>query len=68
MGIPSQEYWSGLPFPFPSDLPNPGIKLMSPALADRFYTSEPPEKPELFLVGVYAPSLPFFALLLPGQC
>ena len=32
MGFPSQEYWSGLPFPFPLDLPNPGIKLMSPAL------------------------------------
>ena len=37
-----QEYWSGLPFPSPGDLPNPGIKpgsLMSPALAGRFFTS-----------------------------
>ena len=67
MGLPSQEYWSGLPFSFPEDLPNPGIKLVSPALADRFYTSEPPEKPEIFLGGVYALSLSFFALLLSGQ-
>ena len=32
MGFPRQEYWSGLPFPSPGDLPNPGIKLLSPAL------------------------------------
>ena len=32
MGFPRQEYWSGLPFPFPGDLPNPGIKPMPPAL------------------------------------
>ena len=32
MGFPKQEYWSGLPFPFPGDLPNPGIKPPSPAL------------------------------------
>ena len=31
MGFPRQEYWSGLPFPSPGDLPDPGIKLMSPA-------------------------------------
>ena len=40
MGFPRQEYWSGLPFPSPGDLPDPGIKptsLMSPALADRFF-------------------------------
>ena len=30
MGFPRQEYWNGLPFPPPGDLPNPGIKLMSP--------------------------------------
>ena len=33
MGFPRQEYWSGLPFPSPGDLPHPGIKLESPALA-----------------------------------
>ena len=32
MGFPRQEYWSGLPFPSPGDLPVPGIKLVSPAL------------------------------------
>ena len=31
MGFPRQEYWSGLPFPFPGDLPNPGIKPASHA-------------------------------------
>ena len=30
MGVPRQEYWSGLPFPSLEDLPDPGIKLMSP--------------------------------------
>ena len=33
MGFSRQEYWSGLPFPFPEDLPDPGIKITSPALA-----------------------------------
>ena len=32
MGFFRQEYWSGLPFPSPGDLPNPGIKHMSPTL------------------------------------
>jgi len=40
-----QEYWSGLPFPSSGDLPRPGIKPVSPALAGRFFTTEPPEKP-----------------------
>ena len=44
MEFPKQEYWSGLPFPSPGDLPNPGIKLGSPALADGFFTIEPPGK------------------------
>jgi len=45
MGFFRQEYWNGLPFPFPGDLPNPGIKLASPALAGGFFTTEPPRKP-----------------------
>ena len=45
MGFSRQEYWSGLPFPSPGDLPNPGIKLRSPALQADALTSEPPEKP-----------------------
>ena len=43
-GISRQEYWSGLPFPSPGDLPNPEIKPMSPALAGRFFIAEPPGK------------------------
>ena len=39
-----QEYWSGLPYP-PPDLPNPGIKPVSPALQANFLPSEPPGKP-----------------------
>ena len=45
MGFSRQEYWSGLPFPSPGDLPNPGIKPRSPALAGGFFTTEPPGKP-----------------------
>ena len=45
MGFPRQEYQSGLPFPFIGDLPDPGIEPMSPALAGRFFTTEPSGKP-----------------------
>ena len=44
MGFSRQEYWSGLPFPFPEDLPNPKIKLNSPALQADALPSEPPGK------------------------
>jgi len=44
MGFPRQEYWSGLPFPSLGDLPDPGIKLASPALQANFCTTEPPRK------------------------
>ena len=43
-----QEYWSGLPFPIPGDLPDPGIELTcyeSPALAGRFFATVLPGKP-----------------------
>ena len=40
-----QEYWSGLPFPSPGDLPNSGIETKSPALQADSLLSEPPEKP-----------------------
>ena len=46
MGFPRQEYWSGLPFPPPGDLPDSGIKPASPALAGRFFTTEPPGMPK----------------------
>ena len=42
MGLCRQEYWSGLPFPSPEDLPDPGIEHMPPALAGAFFTPEPP--------------------------
>ena len=45
MGFPRQKYWSGLPFPSPGDLLNPGIEPMSPVLAGGFFTTEPPGKP-----------------------
>ena len=51
-GFSSQEYWSGLLCPPPGDLPNPGIKPVSPAspaLAGRFFTTEPPGKPQKLL-------------------
>ena len=44
-GISQQQYWSGLLFPSPGDLPNPGIKPASPALAGGFFTTEPPGNP-----------------------
>ena len=44
MGFLKQENWSGLPFPSPRDLPDPGIKPACPALAGRFFTAEPPGK------------------------
>ena len=46
MSFPRQEYWSGLPFPTPGDLPNPGIEPVSSALASGFFTTEPSGKPE----------------------
>ena len=46
MGFSRQEYWSGLPFPSPGDLPNPGIEPRSPALQADALTSEPPGKPK----------------------
>ena len=47
MGFSRQEYWSGLPFPFPGDLPDPGLEPRSPALEADALTSEPPGKPFL---------------------
>ena len=45
MGFFRQEYWSGLPFLSPGDMPDPGIRPGSPALAGRCFTAEPPGKP-----------------------
>ena len=72
IAFPRQEYWSGLPFPFPWDLPHPGVKPTFPMLADRFSTTEPPRKPFLrvplylthcaisyHLLGFFLPGYPF---------
>ena len=45
MGFSRQEYWSGLPFPSPGDLPDPGIQPRFPALQTDSSPSEPPGKP-----------------------
>ena len=45
MGFSRQEYWNGLPFPSPGDLPDPGIEPRSPALQTDALPSEPPRKP-----------------------
>ena len=48
MEFSRQEHWSGLPFPTPGHLPDPGVEpvsLASPALAGRFFTTKPPRKP-----------------------
>ena len=42
-----QEYWSGLPFPSPGDRPDLETEPTSPALAGRFFTTEPPGKPTM---------------------
>ena len=51
MGFSRQDYWSGVPFPTPGALPHPGIEprsLVFPALAGRFFTTEPPGKPSKY--------------------
>ena len=55
MGFPRQEYWSGLPFPSPGDLPKPEVKPVSPALAEGFFTIEPPGKPKTYLEWGFSP-------------
>jgi len=45
-----QDYWSGLPFPSPGDLPDPGTELGSPTLQADSLLFEPPEKPLLHII------------------
>ena len=54
MGLSRQEYWSGLLFPSPGDLPDPGIKPRSPALQVDSLATEPPGKPSLTLAKTLA--------------
>ena len=51
MGLPRQEYWSGLPFPSPGDFSDPEIKAAFPALPRRFFTTEPSGKTAFFPEG-----------------
>ena len=53
MGFLKQEYWRGLPFLYPGDFPDPGIEPASPALASKFFTTEPLGKP----ISNYIPQL-----------
>ena len=65
MGFSRQENWSGLPFPSPGNLPDPGIKPGSPTLEADALTSEPPGKPHYggsFIVTEM--SLTFFSVTL----
>ena len=57
MGFSRLEYWSGLPFPSPGDLPNPGIEPQSLALQADSLPSESPGKPLLLCIlsGIQLP-------------
>ena len=57
MGFSRQEYWSGLPFPSPGDLPNPGIEPQSPALQVDSLPVEPPGKLSPNIPSKYFPEL-----------
>ena len=63
MGFSRQEDWNGLPYPPPGYLPNPGIKLRSPALQVDSLPAEPPEKPKNTGIG----SLSLLQGILPIQ-
>ena len=64
VGFSTQEYWSGLPFSTPGYLPNPGTEPTSPALADGFFTTEPPGSPQMTMriISVMFDSLPAYGL------
>ena len=62
MGFSRQESWSGLPFPSPGDLPDPGVEPTSPALAGGFFTTEPRGEPSIPLPHLY---ILFICLFLP---
>ena len=55
--FPWQEYWSGLLFPLPGDLPDPRLKPTSPALVGRFFITEPPGKPLNLKIDLYSLNL-----------
>ena len=57
VGFPRQEYWSGLPFPSPGDLPDPGTEPLSPAVVDGFFTPEPPGQPSIYDTDTFIQSI-----------
>ena len=63
MGLPRQDYWSGLPFPSPGDLPNPGIEHRSLSLQADSLAAEPQGKPKNTGVG----GLSFLQWIFPTQ-
>ena len=65
-GFSRQEYCSGLLFPFPRDLPNPGIESSSPALTGGFFSTEPSGKPTLKMNKMINPVLCILSLGFPG--
>ena len=70
MGFSRQEYWSGLPFPSPGDLPSPGIEPMSPPLYADALPSEPPGKSQVLFYKGTNPiheGTSFMTLSLPGN-
>ena len=57
MGFPKQEYWSGLSFPSPGDLPDPGTEPGSPVLQADALLSEPPGKPSGLCCAMFSRSV-----------
>ena len=67
-GFSRQEYWSGLPFPSPGDLPNPGIKPRSLALQADSVLSEPPVSPKIVCVVLCLVTQSCLTLYDPMDC
>ena len=64
MEFSRQEYWSGLSFPSPGDLPDPKIEPVSPALAEGFFTTEPEVSLYPCYSFLFSPPSTFFENLL----
>ena len=62
MGFSRQEYWRGLSFPAPGDLPDPGLETASPALQAKSLPTVPPGKPYIYIYSLWF-GLPLFASL-----
>ena len=67
MGFPRQEYWNGLPFPSPRDLPNPGIKPVYIYIHTRGRVDYKMEINKLVVVGTYGEMCVFEVYLQDGE-